>query len=122
MEACFLQGRLHFSGDRHAIGFISQAIAQIERIEYILFVATTVHIPEELLSKIDATSQTLGISRNRFVIQACADALARQSGTWPKGFFDRDLSGEDQALLKEATAEMEIGILMARRNRGVPLP
>jgi len=84
--------------------------------------ATTVHIPEDLLTKIDATSEDLGISRNRFVIQACADALERQAGSWPRGFFDKLLSEPDQAILKEATEEMEIGIRLARRNRGTPHP
>ena len=82
---------------------------------------TTIHFPAEVLQQIDSVARRLGVSRNRFVIQACASAVARDAGQWPQGFFDRHLPARDQALLEEATAEMEAAVFRARTRRGVPL-
>jgi hypothetical protein len=60
----------------------------------------------------------MGVSRNRFVLQACGEALARQAGEWPAGFFDTSNSKEDEKLLAEATRELEKGVLAQRMNRG----
>ena len=79
---------------------------------------TTVHIPEPLLREIDRAAEAMGISRNRFVLQACKEALVRQGGAWPEGFFDQVLPEEDARALREATLEMERDVLSRRRNRG----
>jgi hypothetical protein len=55
------------------------------------------------------------------VIQACEQAIANDSGQWPEGFFDLGLSSDDQALLNEASAELEQAVLRNRANRGAPL-
>jgi len=60
----------------------------------------------------------MGVSRNRFVLQACGEALARQAGEWPAGFFDSPHRKEDETLLAEATRELEKGVLARRMNRG----
>ncbi len=60
----------------------------------------------------------MGMSRNRFVIKACGDALARQAGEWPAGFFDAVHGAEDEELLTEATRELERDVLARRMNRG----
>jgi len=83
--------------------------------------STAVHFPAEILQRIDAVARRRGISRNRFVIQACESAVASDSGEWPEGFFTTELEAADRALLDEATQEMERAILQARRNRGTPL-
>ena len=49
--------------------------------------STTVHFPPQLLERIDAVAQRQGVSRNRFVIRACQDAVARDAGEWPENFF-----------------------------------
>ena len=79
--------------------------------------STTVHIPEPLLSKIDQTVKEKGISRNRFIIQACEEALNNNAGQWPEDFFETDFSGENLQLLREGVSEMEEAIIMMRRNR-----
>jgi hypothetical protein len=79
---------------------------------------TTVHIPDQLLARIDREARAQGLSRNRFVIAACVDALGRHAGQWPEGFFDTGLSPEDEHLLRAATAEIERAITSQRRNRG----
>lgn len=80
--------------------------------------STTIHIPETLLREIDRAAKDLGISRNRFVLHACTDALARHAGDWPEGFFDRRLSEPDRRLLERATRELERDVRSLRRNRG----
>ena len=80
--------------------------------------STTFHIPDGLLHDIDRAARSMGVSRNRFVLQACGEALARQAGEWPAGFFDTSNSKEDEELLAEATRELEEGVLAQRMNRG----
>jgi hypothetical protein len=82
---------------------------------------TTIHFPQEVLQRIDLVAHRRGISRNKFVIQACEQAVAGDSGQWPEGFFDLELSAADQALLNEAAAEMDEAIRQSRANRGAPL-
>jgi Arc/MetJ-type ribon-helix-helix transcriptional regulator len=79
--------------------------------------STTVHIPEDLLFEIDKLVKEKKTSRNRFIIEACRNALKNQEGKWPKNFFDERLCSEDLALLTEAGFEMESAILNSRANR-----
>jgi metal-responsive CopG/Arc/MetJ family transcriptional regulator len=80
--------------------------------------STTFHIPDELLREIDRAARKMGVSRNRFVLQACGEALARRAGEWPAGFFDSAYSDEDKNLLEQATRELEKEVLARRMNRG----
>ena len=84
--------------------------------------SATFHIPDDLLGAIDRAARGMGMSRNRFVLQACREALARQAGEWPAGFFDSSYSNEDEKLLAEATLELERGVLARRMNRGAVAP
>jgi Arc/MetJ-type ribon-helix-helix transcriptional regulator len=79
--------------------------------------STTVHLPEALLTKIDQIVNDIGISRNRFIIQACEEALNNIAGQWPEDFFDPELGSANLKLLKEGVAEMEEAILRMRKNR-----
>ena len=79
--------------------------------------STTVHLPDVLLSKIDKIVKEIGISRNRFIIKACEEALKENAGRWPEGFFEPDLSAANLKLLREGVAEMEDAIMQMRRNR-----
>ncbi len=83
--------------------------------------STTIHIPDDILTEIDRTAKRKKISRNRFVLEACKEALQRDAGEWPEGFFRQSLSHEEKDLLLEAVSEMEIAISQNRRNRGTPL-
>jgi hypothetical protein len=74
-----------------------------------------------VLRRIDAVARRRGISRNRFVIQACEQAVAGDSGQWPEGFFEPKLSADDQALLNQASIELDQAISRNRTNRGAPL-
>ena len=80
--------------------------------------STTVHINDELLSKIDKAAREKGTSRNRFIINACEMALDNEGGKWPGDFFTTKLNEEDLQLLRDGVSEMERAIISARRNRG----
>ncbi|MBN1101782.1 MAG: hypothetical protein JXL84_00060 [Deltaproteobacteria bacterium] len=80
--------------------------------------STTIHINDELLSKIDQIAGEKAISRNRFIMDACETAVSNLVPSWPEGFFDMDLSKKDLRLLRESVSEMEEAILVHRRNRG----
>ena len=79
--------------------------------------STTVHLPDKLLNKIDQVVNEIGISRNKFIIKACEDALQNSAGRWPDDFFESDLSASNLKLLKAGVAEMEAAILRMRQNR-----
>lgn len=92
------------------------------RIEYIRDVpSTTIHVPPDLLREVDVAARRQGISRNKFVLAACRDALKRDQGVWPEGFFEMELTPDDAALLQDASREMEEAIHAKRRSRGAPL-
>ena len=80
--------------------------------------STTFHIPDEILHEIDRAARGKGMSRNRFVLQACNEALARQAGEWPSGFFESAYSVEEERLLSEAAWDLERGVLARRGSRG----
>ena len=79
--------------------------------------STSVHIPDELLSQIDQKVKEKGISRNRFIIQACEEALQNSAGHWPEDFFKPDLSASNLRLLQEGVDEMAAAIMQKRKNR-----
>lgn len=83
--------------------------------------STTVHFPPPLLERVDAIARRRGVSRNKFVIGACQEAITRDAGSWPQGFFAPDLTADDLALLRAAGADLEQSVLSARRNRGEAL-
>lgn len=83
--------------------------------------STTVHFPPPLLERMDTIARRLGVSRNKFVIQACQESIARDAGTWPEGFFRPDLTADELALLRAAGADLEQSIYTDRRNRGAAL-
>ena len=63
--------------------------------------STTVHLPDKLLVKIDQTVNEIGISRNKFIIKACEEALKNSAGRWPDDFFEPDLGASNLKMLKE---------------------
>lgn len=80
--------------------------------------STTIHIPDKLLSNIDRAVKDQDISRNRFIINACEQALKNRAGQWPEVFFNTELNEEDFELLQEGVLEMEAEITSKRKNRG----
>lgn len=50
--------------------------------------ATTIHIPKELLGALDRKARKLRISRNRLIVECLERALARER-EWSEGFFEK---------------------------------
>lgn len=78
---------------------------------------TTIHIPDDLLIKIDQTVKENEISQKRFIIQASEQAFRNISGKWSEGFFETKLNEEDFKLLQEGVQEMKTAIIRGRTNR-----
>lgn len=83
--------------------------------------STTIHIPDDILKRIDAIAHRRRISRNRLVREALEEVVARDAGEWPDSFFSPPVDPQDRELLQEATRELETTITRARRNRGASL-
>ena len=66
--------------------------------------STAVHFPPQLLERIDAVARRQGVSRNRFVMRACQDAVGKDAGEWSARFFFLDLDPTELAVLREAGA------------------
>ncbi len=49
--------------------------------------ATTVHIPKDLLEAVDDRARTLKLSRNRFIIRALSQMLS-EDDDWSPGFLE----------------------------------
>lgn len=83
--------------------------------------STTVHIKDETLREIDEIARRRGVSRNRVVNEALEQAISRDKGEWPPGFFERHADETTQAEIDEAGRELDHAITAARRNRGASL-
>ncbi len=79
--------------------------------------STTVHIPDDMLRRVDQVARRRGISRNRLVMESLQAEITRDAGEWPPGFFE-PLPDEDLAVVREAVDELEQYTRTHRRNRG----
>jgi len=80
-------------------------------------VATSVHLPKQLLIAVDRRAKQLGLSRNRLIVQAIERDLAKDS-TWSAGFFEKftPLGDEDSRALDETVAAVRAN----RKSRKPP--
>lgn len=83
--------------------------------------STTIHFPKEILSRIDTAARKHGVSRNKYFLKACEEALEKEDGEWPEDFFNLKLNDEDLLILRESSKEVEDNIYSHRQNRGAPL-
>jgi hypothetical protein len=83
--------------------------------------STTVHIPDDVLARVDSIARRRGLSRNRLVLESLERTISEDAGEWPQAFFEPPGDPSDRSLLKEATAELERAVDAARRNRKTPL-
>lgn len=77
--------------------------------------STTVHIPDKLLERADAQAKSLGISRNRLIIEALEARLAAED-RWPEELA-RTLAAPVSDELETSADEMAEAIRRSRRNR-----
>jgi hypothetical protein len=79
---------------------------------------TTVHLPPSLLERIDARAKALGISRNRFILEALAEKV-RVPAQWPEDFVHA-LRRPVAKQVAAAADEMQRLIDSGRRSRTRP--
>ncbi len=77
--------------------------------------ATTVHIPPDLLEKVDARARALKLTRNRYIVHALRDALSEQT-SWSPAFLD----ALDALEPIEGVDELEDAIRSKRTRKPAP--
>ena len=77
--------------------------------------ATTVHIPKKLLEQVDARAKTLGVSRNRLVVEALREKV-RAREQWPAELLAMLAAPVDAQTAKTAR-DLDVAIRRARRGR-----
>jgi hypothetical protein len=74
----------------------------------IIFMATTVHIPDHLLRQLDARAKALGVSRNRVIVEAI-EATVGARREWPPELvcmLQEPVDGATAKLLEKTLAEV----------------
>jgi predicted transcriptional regulator len=66
---------------------------------------TTVHIPDELLARIDERARQLQVSRNRYIVRALEARLGQET-EWSPDLAEFLAAGNDDPELGEAVDEM----------------
>lgn len=83
--------------------------------------STSVHLPKDLLTRLDRVAKRAGTSRNGLIVRACRTLVDGEAGEWPPGFFSNDhLSAAELRELRTADDEMSSAIRRARKNRRAP--
>lgn len=80
--------------------------------------ATTVHVPEKLLARVDARARARGVSRNRVIIEAIEASLGAKN-EWPPELvrmLDTPLDEETGELLEATLAEARARRVSRRRS------
>ncbi|MES2644013.1 MAG: ribbon-helix-helix protein, CopG family [Myxococcota bacterium] len=77
---------------------------------------TSVHLPRGIVEQLDRLAVERGTSRNRVILQACQELLARNQRDWPRDFFETTLRREELQELRSGGQEMEAAIVAARHD------
>jgi hypothetical protein len=78
---------------------------------------TSVHLPSKLLKAVDRRARQLGMSRNRFIVQALERDLSRAT-EWSPGFLEKFTPLEPSGA--RAVDVMLAAILANRKSKGPP--
>lgn len=81
--------------------------------------ATTVHLPRDLLDAVDKQAGELGISRNRYIILALERAIEEETGWSPDLLVELAAAAEDAAG-RELIEEMMEAITAQRTRKPHP--
>lgn len=80
--------------------------------------STSVHIPDDLLERLDGAAKRRRVSRNRLIVEACRTLVGEGRAKWPADFFAVDrLTGKDLKLLRSGLPRWLDGIRRARRSK-----
>lgn len=81
--------------------------------------ATTVHLPRDLLDAVDKQAGELGMSRNRYIILALERAIEEETG-WSPDFLVELAAAAEDAAGRELIEEMMEAITAQRTRKPHP--
>lgn len=81
--------------------------------------ATTIHIPETILQRVDERAKALNVSRNRYILRALENSLAEET-EWSADLGDYLRQPQDDDELGKAADEMMSHITTSRQSKGPP--
>jgi hypothetical protein len=80
----------------------------------------SIHIPDDLLARLDRLAADRGVSRNRLIVESVRDVVERHRERWPPGYLEgTHLDAGDRRILAEGAEEFVQGVLQARATRSV---
>ncbi len=83
--------------------------------------STSVYLPDDLLDALDRLAADEGVPRNRLIVDALREALARKRRRWQSGYFSGEhLSPEDVEELRSGAVEFDRSLREGRRSRRRP--
>ncbi|MGB3564767.1 MAG: ribbon-helix-helix protein, CopG family [Thermoanaerobaculia bacterium] len=81
--------------------------------------ATTVHLPRDLLDAVDKQAGELGLSRNRYIILALERAIEKETG-WSPDFLEELAAAAEDVGAREMIEEMMKAITTQRTRKPQP--
>lgn len=102
----------------HAASATSLRLPRSANIVTNIVMATSIHLPSELLAAVDRKARSLRISRNQLIVRALERAVAAGS-EWSPGFAER-LAEADPSVAADVD-ELLDSVLAARRSKPSPL-
>ncbi len=81
--------------------------------------ATTVHLPQQLLQTVDERASELSMSRNRYIILALEKAITEQTD-WSSDFLDELVVAADDKQSQQLLMEMTEAIRSHRSRKAHP--
>lgn len=79
---------------------------------------TSIHIPGDLLEKLDQLARDKGISRNRLIVESCRLVVERHRERWPPGYLEgAHLDDKDREILAESAHDFLSAIERSRASR-----
>lgn len=79
---------------------------------------TSLHLPADLLAKLDQLASDRGISRNRLIVESCRRMLDSHRSQWPPGYLEgAHLDDEDRRVMAECAADFLDVIRQHRSSR-----
>jgi len=82
--------------------------------------ATTVHLPADVLKALDKRARVLGVSRNKLIVNAIKRDLGlAEANGWPPGFFESFGGMDDET--KRTFDETMADVAKSRRSKKHPV-
>jgi len=83
--------------------------------------STSVHLPDDLLARLDRAARRRRVSRNRLIVEACRSVVGEGQNDWPEDFFAGDrLRPGALELLRSTFGDWSRDLQAARRSKKVP--